>query len=274
MKNLLIRCASGLAYLLVMVGCLLFCKWAFLGLLLLILTVAMWEFHRMNIGRELLGAQIISIATGWVLVAVVFAIAAFGISPKWLLMVLLPILALSTYILSIKDHDKLPKVQTVFTSLLYIALPISTFSLLMFKDGEFSGVLMLCLFALVWMSDVGAYCFGCTLGQKFGPKLCPTISPHKSWIGVIGGCAVALGTAALLSHWGFLPFGIWRSMGLALVIDIAGVLGDLVESMWKRHAGIKDSGKIIPGHGGMLDRFDSALFAIPAAAIYIMILGF
>jgi phosphatidate cytidylyltransferase len=123
----------------------------------------------------------------------------------------------------------------------------------------------------VWASDVGAYLFGITLGQKYGNKLFPSISPKKSWIGFWGGVFTAVVVAVLLQKFGILNFSMFHSMILAVLINVASVYGDLIESQWKRHYNVKDSGNLIPGHGGLLDRFDSALVAIPVGVIYLVV---
>jgi phosphatidate cytidylyltransferase len=124
----------------------------------------------------------------------------------------------------------------------------------------------------LWSSDSGAYLFGSWLGKH---RLFPRISPKKSWEGSIGGGLTALAASQIVAT--FVPFAesltpmlsrlLWA--GLALLTVLVGTWGDLVESLFKRKLGIKDSGNILPGHGGMLDRFDSSLLAIPAAVIYI-----
>jgi phosphatidate cytidylyltransferase len=131
----------------------------------------------------------------------------------------------------------------------------------------------LSFFAIVWGSDVGAYLFGITLGQKYGKKLFPSISPKKSWIGFWGGMLMAVAVAIILHYVGLLQFTILHCILLAVLLDIAGVYGDLIESQWKRHYNVKDSGNLIPGHGGLLDRFDSALIAIPIGVIYLVVVN-
>ncbi len=142
---------------------------------------------------------------------------------------------------------------------------------MVFKGGEYSGLLLLAFFIIIWCSDVGAYVFGMALGQKYGKKLCPEISPKKSWIGAIGGFVMALVGAIVLQLTGILTFPIYHSLILAAVMNVAGVFGDLFESQWKRFYEVKDSGNIIPGHGGMLDRFDSTLLALPAGVLYLVL---
>ena len=115
-------------------------------------------------------------------------------------------------------------------------------------------------------------CFGLLFGKN-GKKLFPSISPKKSWAGFWGGLAVAVATAIILNVTGLLVIPWYHSIILAILMDVAGVYGDLFESLWKRIYEVKDSGKIIPGHGGFLDRFDSAIFAIPVGAIYLMLTG-
>ena len=134
--------------------------------------------------------------------------------------------------------------------------------------GNYDGMLLLCFFAIIWGSDVGAYVFGCTLGQKYGKKLFPEISPKKSWIGFWGGFAVAILVAVGLHYAGLLGLSLVKSIAIGVVINISGVYGDLIESQWKRHYSVKDSGSSIPGHGGYLDRFDSALTALPMGIIF------
>lgn len=167
-------------------------------------------------------------------------------------------------------------------SQMYIALPISCLSVLAFRampTGEVTYNLLLpvSVFVFLWINDTGAYCTGSLIGKH---KLFPRVSPAKSWEGSIGGGVLVMIVAALIAYaddngtfesLGATTTGlsIIEWMGLGLTVVIFGTLGDLVESLFKRTLGIKDSGKILPGHGGMLDRFDSSLMALPAAVVYI-----
>lgn len=134
----------------------------------------------------------------------------------------------------------------------------------------FSWRISLGLFIILWCSDIGAYCIGMLFGQREGSrKLFPALSPKKSWIGVVGGALFAFLSAwAYWAIWGasVLPLVHW--MALAVLVLFFGIPGDLFESLIKRHAGVKDAGTLIPGHGGLLDRFDDFLFVAPAVFIY------
>ena len=143
---------------------------------------------------------------------------------------------------------------------------------LMMMDGDvFDGWLLLSFFIIIWASDVGAYCVGTLLGQKSDSrKLAPAISPKKSWWGVAGGVVLGIGASALLSYLTWMPFPMIHCLALGFLVSAAGITGDLFESMWKRHFHVKDSGSLIPGHGGMLDRIDSSLVAIPLAYVYLL----
>lgn len=161
---------------------------------------------------------------------------------------------------------------------MYIALPFSMINILAFESTAADGnaiaydmLLPLSVFIFLWTNDTGAYCSGSLLGKH---KLFPRISPAKSWEGSIGGGILVLIVAAIIGYYanqGDTPhtLGIAGWMGLGLVVVFFGTWGDLVESLFKRTLGIKDSGNILPGHGGMLDRFDSSLMAIPAAVVYL-----
>lgn len=162
-------------------------------------------------------------------------------------------------------------------SQMYIALPFSMLNVLAFEtsavDGQihYDKLLPLSIFIFLWTNDTGAYCSGSLFGKH---KLFPRISPGKSWEGSIGGGIFVLivsGIIGYLANTGDTPhtLSIAEWMGLGLVVVFFGTWGDLVESLFKRTLGVKDSGNILPGHGGMLDRFDSSLMAIPAAVVYL-----
>ena len=180
----------------------------------------------------------------------------------------------------VKDKSRFDKFANLYTAILYIAVPWSVLNFAVFSpEGNFSGNLLLCFFGIIWGSDVGAYLFGITLGQKYGKKLFPSISPKKSWIGFWGGMLMAIAVAVTLYYLDFFPpfsatcetTNVCNYVAMAVLLHVAGVYGDLIESQWKRHYDVKDSGSIIPGHGGLLDRFDSALLAIPIGVIYLVV---
>jgi phosphatidate cytidylyltransferase len=182
-----------------------------------------------------------------------------------------------------RNEDPIHDWAYAMMSQMYIALPFSCLAILAFRGYADTGMVVynmllpVSIFVFLWINDTGAYCTGSLLGRH---KLFPRVSPGKSWEGSVGGAVLVLLVAVLMSYidennllssFGCMPTGLslFEWMGLGLIVVIFGTLGDLVESLFKRTLGIKDSGNILPGHGGMLDRFDSSLMAIPAAVVYI-----
>ena len=162
-------------------------------------------------------------------------------------------------------------------SQMYIVLPLSLINVLAFKMKSFDCfvddvpfyAIPLAIYVFIWLNDTGAYLSGSLLGKH---KLFPRISPKKSWEGSIGGALLTVLSAVVIARF-YLFMNVWQWVGMALVVVVFGTFGDLTESLIKRHLGIKDSGKMLPGHGGILDRLDSMLFAIPAVVVYIYILS-
>lgn len=152
------------------------------------------------------------------------------------------------------------------TGIFYISIPCIMVLAVSFIDGQFSYQCVLGILLLNWINDTGAYLWGSIYGKH---KLFPRISPKKTWEGFIGGAVTTIGASFLIAK--ILKQLYWQDwLILAIIIVVFGTLGDLIESMFKRSLAVKDFGKILPGHGGLLDRFDSFFFAMPFAAFYIM----
>ena len=162
--------------------------------------------------------------------------------------------------------------------ILYVALPfalmntwVSSSKDIIFEGVQYSGLSLLAFFIILWSNDVGAYCFGITIGRIGNHKLFPRHSPKKTWEGFVGGVLVAMLAAYLLSLWMFDGQQQLAWIGMGLIVAVFATFGDLVESMLKRSVGVKDSGKIMPGHGGVLDRFDGVLLSFVPASLYLFI---
>ena len=152
-----------------------------------------------------------------------------------------------------------------------MALPMALMAvvpLFLVGGGEWNALYFLFYLFLVWGNDVFAYLAGVTMGRH---KMCERLSPKKSWEGFAGGVLGSLAVGALGAYVLNESYVVW--IGLALVVSLSSVVGDLVESMFKRDAGVKDSGSIMPGHGGILDRFDAFILSAPFAFIYLLIVN-
>ena len=291
MKNFIIRTLSGLAFTILVIGSILYGPVAFAVVFGTIMVAAVWEYLNITMGKGNLGETLL--ARTFTMVAAValfvnmFLVVAYGYAPLYLLFAVLPVMGIfisNMYVKSYNVHQTKEvdgKVERVpngyetypFTlgALVYVALPFSLMSLLLYdKTGVYNGNMLLSLMVMLWCTDVGAYLLGSTLGQMFGHRLFPSISPKKSWEGFFGGLVCSVTGAVVLRVAGLLELSLADAIAVGVIICIFGVLGDLVESQLKRNFGVKDSGRIMPGHGGMLDRFDGALLAFPVAIVYII----
>ena len=157
--------------------------------------------------------------------------------------------------------------RALAAGVLYIGVPLVALAWLRAGLDGRANVLFVVL--IVWASDIGAYVVGRLVG---GPKLAPAISPGKTWSGAVGGLLIAMAVGEVAAH-GFAPAGAGRAAAVACLLGVASAGGDLLESWIKRRFGVKDSGRLIPGHGGLLDRLDGLLAAAPAAALLAIVLG-
>lgn len=276
MKNFIVRAITGVFFVAAIVVC--FLDPTAMALLFALVTgLTVWEFTGLVNGRE--GVETNRFICTVAGVYLFFAMTGFcsGLTPST---VFIPYLVTLIYLLVAelytKSQDPINNWAYTMMSQLYIALPFSLLSVLAFRatpDGvAYTCTVPLGVFVFLWINDTGAYCFGSLLGRN---KLFPRVSPGKSWEGSIGGAVCVVAVAAvvwqLTEMYGMNDLGLnmYEWMGLGLVVVVFGTWGDLVESLFKRTLGIKDSGSILPGHGGMLDRFDSSLLAIPAAVVYL-----
>lgn len=274
MKNLILRTLSGILVIGAVVASLLLGKFFFAALMIVLTLCIMAEFFRMTMGTEYRFSQYLAMFAAVTLFALTFLYTGFRLPGRLVMLAFIPIFVIMVNSLYVRDKTDFGKFAFVYTALLYIAIPMTLTNFAVFKfNGQYDGTLLLCFFGIIWASDVGAYLLGITLGQKYGKKLFPEISPKKSWIGFWGGFVLAIGVAVALHYAGFFNYPLHHCIIMAAVMNVAGVYGDLVESQWKRHYAIKDSGTAIPGHGGIWDRFDSALMALPAGVIYLVVLN-
>lgn len=278
-KNFIVRAITGVLFVAVMV-CGFLNPRAMILLFAIITALTLWEYTGL-VNDEEKNIQVnrfISTVAG---VYLFIAVAAWrtGIVGNFVVMVpyILSIVYLMVSELYTGNKNAINDWAYTMFGQMYIALPFSLINILAFEmapDGSgvrFDTLLPLSIFIFLWANDTGAYCTGSLLGKH---KLFPRISPAKSWEGSIGGGILVLIVAAIL---GYIAnngsdthtLNIAQWMGLGLVVVVFGTWGDLVESLFKRTLGVKDSGNILPGHGGMMDRFDSSLMAIPAAVVYL-----
>ncbi|MCD8318538.1 MAG: phosphatidate cytidylyltransferase [Paraprevotella sp.] len=272
-KNLLLRTITGVIFVAVMAGCILLGNIPFTLLFAVITGLSVWEFCRVVNRRE--DVEVNGVICTVVGVYLFLAMSGFcsNITPSGVFMpYLLSVVYLMISELYLKSPHALNNWAFTMMSQMYVALPFALLNVLAFQPDAASSIgvvyntmLPLSVFIFLWVSDSGAYCFGTLLGRH---KLFPRISPHKSWEGSIGGGIVALAVSQIFARFEQL-LSPMEWLGLAFVVVLFGTWGDLVESLFKRQLQIKDSGSFLPGHGGMLDRFDSSLMAIPAAVIYL-----
>ena len=274
MNNFVKRTLSGIGFAAVMLAAFLTNKYIFGAVMLFSLVVMMWEFLQMTCGKNYRYSQILSILSGATLFILTYLYKGFNFPGRLVILAFVPMFILMINSLYLKDKSRFGTFANLYASLIYIAVPWSLLNFAVFNsEGEFNGILLLSFFVIIWGSDVGAYLFGMSLGQRYGKKLFPSVSPKKSWIGFWGGLFTAVLVAVLLNLAGIFTFKMIHCIAMAVLLCITGVYGDLIESQWKRHYDVKDSGSIIPGHGGLLDRFDSALIAIPIGIIYLVVMN-
>ena len=280
MKNFIIRTITGVIFVAAIVAS--FLRPEAMVLLFSIVTgLTIWEFTGLVNEREHVTVNrfICTVAGVYFFYAMTYFCSDLyaGVAKS---VVFIPYLVTIVYLLIaelyLKQDDPIQDWAYTMLSQMYIALPFSLLNVLAFTANgsgmvAFNTLLPLSVFVFLWVNDTGAYCVGSLLGRH---KLFPRISPGKSWEGSIGGAVFVLVAAWAISY--FLDdvmLNLYEWLGLGLVVVIFGTWGDLVESLFKRTLGVKDSGSILPGHGGMLDRFDSSLLAIPAAVIYLYTLS-
>ena len=273
MKNFIQRAITGLIFVVTLIGCIVGSYLSFGVLFCIISAMATAEFcHLMNQQKGVKINRNICVLGS---VALFLSFFYYGINPVQT-GIFIPYLIIIIYLmvseLYLKKENPLNNWAYAMLSQVYIALPFSLLNVLAFQSDEtisatsYQYIFPLSIFAYNWINDTGAYCTGMLFGKH---PLFKRISPKKSWEGSIGGAVFCIAASFAFAH--FFPFmSIGEWIGLALTIVVFGTWGDLSESLMKRQLGIKDSGTILPGHGGILDRLDSMLFAIPAVVVYLL----
>ena len=203
-----------------------------------------------------------------------FLCSGYGLEWKWLLVLPVLVSLIFVAVLYAREGEAYRTTPFILTSIVYIALPFALTGLIVFSpEGDFDGRVLLAVMIIIWSSDVGAYLSGMAFGQKHGHKLFPSISPKKTWEGYFGGLVLALAAGWCIGYFSLVDFPWYHCLALAVLINVTSTVGDLVESQLKRNFGVKDAGRIMPGHGGLLDRFDGALLAFPVTVLYITLFG-
>lgn len=282
MNELLQRLLTGILFVIVMIGGVVWNEYSYMLLFSLITILAINEYY--NIISDKLNAaedwktlyKFVNTIFGVVVFAIVFLVSSGKI--PLIFLSLIAAFPLSWFVIEMYHESDTPFTNVSYNSmaLFYIGVPFASTSFLVFKKGgdEYDFTFLLAILLFAWANDSWAYLVGKFFGKH---KLFPRISPKKTWEGFAGGAVVSLAFAFLV-HWIFpqlylTEIGIVHYLAMAAITVVMSTYGDLTESMIKRNLNIKDSGQALPGHGGFLDRFDGLIFSIPACSLYIIVTG-
>ena len=267
MNTLNQRIISGIIFTALVIGSIVIARFTFLIFFTFVTMLSLLEFYKVSLRSRVKAHFILGTVTGGVLFIINFLYACQYANAN-IFLFLIPFM-LSFYFVEIYKKEKTSISNLAYTifGLIYIAVPFSMLNYFVFpySDGQYTPNILLGIFILIWSSDSGAFVFGTTFGRH---KLMPQLSPKKTWEGFIGGVLFTVFVAFVLSKY-LIELQPYQWIVSALIISITGTYGDLAESMFKRSIKIKDTGNLIPGHGGLLDRFDSFLLAIPSVFLYL-----
>lgn len=270
MKNLLTRSITGLFFGFLVVSSILVSNISFFILFFLVVLFGLWEFFHLAEKADVKPQKYVAIIIGLLFYTCNYLFARKIVDLN-VFIVFIPLIFF-IFIFEIYKNDKKPFSNIAFTILgvIYVAVPFSLFNYFTFSgeninDVVYNSNILLGVFVLLWIYDSGCYIFGVSFGRN---RLFERISPKKSWEGLIGGSVITIFSGIMLTN--YLPV-LERTdwIIISIIIIIAGTYGDLTESLFKRSISIKDSGKILPGHGGILDRFDSIMMASPMIFTYL-----
>lgn len=269
LKKIAIRALSGLVYCLIIIGCIIS---GYKGVTILASLLTIWgclEFTHITGGltRRNIPAAILDIAACLSLsISLCIGLPLENILTNWLAIIMLRLIV-EIYLKS--DHPLRHTAHSLMSQI-YIGVPMAV---MVYIAMNYSPYILLTIFVLMWLNDTGAYLVGCSIGRH---KLIERVSPKKTWEGFFGGLIFSMAVSLLIFYF-IKPFEgmehidmsliFWLSIGA--IVSIIGTWGDLIESMIKRDLQIKDSGNLIPGHGGILDRIDSILFVLPAILLFL-----
>ena len=268
MKEFIIRALSGALFVALFLSSALFWESGFIGFLVVVCFGSLKEFYRLagKAGTEP-NSKSGALLGSLMLLACLILITCAGWSDSYaVIVVLLSVAYVFIAELYRKRESPIANVAVTLAGWLYIALPLCLIVLMAHRSGEYQPWIVLWFAFMVWTNDVMAYIVGVMIGRH---RLMERISPKKSWEGFFGGLAATAGIGFLAAS--IHGYDSWVMVIMGVAVSISGVFGDLVESMFKRSVGVKDSGAIMPGHGGFLDRFDAMLMAAPFAYITIII---
>lgn len=267
-SNLTQRIIAAIFGALIIIVSLYLSEWSYYVIILLICAITQLEFYKL-VGLEgLIPLKMFGTFCGLFIFSLSFFIESGRLHEKYYFLIF-PVATLIYLIYLYKKYEIKPfrGIAFTFLGILYIAVPFSLLNVVAFYPGEYTYELILGALLILWANDTGAYFAGVRYGRR---KLFERVSPKKSWEGSIGGLILALAmaygiyaTTNVLEPWKWLVIG--------LIIVVGGTYGDLVESLFKRSIEIKDSGRLIPGHGGFLDRFDGLLLAAPFITTFLKI---
>jgi len=269
LKKLVTRTITGIVLVIVMLTAIIASQYSYALLFLIILIGGISEYSNLFKDSEVKPNKGLSYSISVVIFSISFLIAQGTLGTNYLFCffpMMLIILAAELYRKKAKPLENMA--ATIF-SVTYLAMPLALIHFLVFPEilpgNNFSPKILIALFSLIWIYDSGAYLVGVSIGKH---RLFERISPLKSWEGAIGGTLIAIGAGYFIS--GYIPeIKMIHWIAISVLTVVSSTFGDLSESMLKRYFGIKDSGNILPGHGGVLDRFDSLFFAAPVVVTYL-----
>ncbi len=259
-SNLTQRIIVAILGIIIIIGAIIYSQWTYILVFSFITLISILEFYKLTGLDGMLPLKYWGAFSALLLVIISFLSETGFINSKYYFLIL-PIATCTFFIKLYSKRDAKPFTNIAFTFLgiLYIGVPFALLNIIAFHFGEYSYQIVLGILLLIWASDTGAYFAGSRFGRT---KLFLRVSPKKTWEGLIGGAVLTFIISLALSHF-FEILPVWKWLVIGGIMVIGGTYGDLVESLFKRSIEIKDSGRILPGHGGFLDRFDGLLLAIP-----------